>query len=268
MDRGIIINAGGAGGASLNYKVVGGLTAPENPANNTIWVATDTEITSHVFSTSEPTSPAEGLVWFNVGLSCSAPINLLKKDNTIMVYPTAVQQYVGGAWVGKEAKTYQGSKWVDWLTYLIRNGIDNEELTGGWVCEAKAFQGGDRTKAPTITLSDGLFTIELANGDANYGYGGIAHTANKINCTDLASIEVQCDNSGIKRVSEEMYAWTEIGNRVDLNVAAKTALFNVESPIVLDVSALNGEYYIGFGMYSMAKATNTLAISDMILHKK
>ena len=49
------MSGGGAGGGtSLNFKVVGGTSAPENPKENTIWVDTDTEITSYLFSAVSP----------------------------------------------------------------------------------------------------------------------------------------------------------------------------------------------------------------------
>ena len=44
----------GSGGASLNYKIVGGITAPDNPKENTIWVKTDVNIGGHLFSAKNP----------------------------------------------------------------------------------------------------------------------------------------------------------------------------------------------------------------------
>lgn len=45
----------GNGGASpLNFKVVGGTSAPSNPKENTIWVNTDQKITSWHFGANEP----------------------------------------------------------------------------------------------------------------------------------------------------------------------------------------------------------------------
>lgn len=42
------------GGAGLNFKVVGGTTQPSSPKENTIWVNTDTPITSWDFSSEAP----------------------------------------------------------------------------------------------------------------------------------------------------------------------------------------------------------------------
>lgn len=44
----------GAGGIPLNFKVVGGTSAPSNPKQNTIWVNTGNEITAWAFSANEP----------------------------------------------------------------------------------------------------------------------------------------------------------------------------------------------------------------------
>lgn len=43
-----------SGGTSLNFKVVGGTTAPSNPKENTIWVNTDHKITEWHFGADEP----------------------------------------------------------------------------------------------------------------------------------------------------------------------------------------------------------------------
>lgn len=118
------------GGAGLNLKVVGGTTPPENPAENTIWVNTTAAINGYAFSTTEPLSPAGGMVWFKTGTDAAAAINVDKK-NTVMLYPTACSQYVDGAWVDKTAETYLGGAWVGWYVYLLKLGWQDEAL-GGW----------------------------------------------------------------------------------------------------------------------------------------
>lgn len=44
----------GGGSNPLNFKVVGGTVQPDNPKENTIWINTDTEITSWDFSATQP----------------------------------------------------------------------------------------------------------------------------------------------------------------------------------------------------------------------
>lgn len=103
----------GGGGANLNFKVVGNLQ-PTSPRENTIWLNTDQEITSWIFSAAEPETPEEGMVWFSVGTSSPVEFNALKK-NAIQVYPLSAKQYVDGAWVTVTAMSYQGGEWVSWI---------------------------------------------------------------------------------------------------------------------------------------------------------
>lgn len=118
----------GGGGGGLNFKVVGGTSAPTAPAENTIWVNTAVSITGWVFSTTAPTSPAAGMVWFSTGSISSVAFNAVKK-NGIWVYPAGCQQYVSGAWVTKTAKTYQSGAWKDWVFWLYKDGVKEVEFT-------------------------------------------------------------------------------------------------------------------------------------------
>ena len=114
----------GGGGAPLNFKVVGGTSAPSNPKENTIWVNTNTAIASWFFSATEPENPSIGSVWFTTEKKSSAPFNVLKKNN-ITVYPVSAKQYLNSAWVDKEAKIYQNSAWVDVKVpgfYIFKSG--------------------------------------------------------------------------------------------------------------------------------------------------
>ena len=112
----MILNMNGGGGASLNFKVVGGTAEPANPKENTIWVDTDIEITKWLFSATEPEEPSEGMVWFATDTSSSIQFNALKK-NDFTVYPCGARQYVDGMWINKIAKIYQGGEWINLLLY-------------------------------------------------------------------------------------------------------------------------------------------------------
>lgn len=91
-------------------------------AENTIWVNTDTEITSWVFSPDEPENPSDGIIWFFVGTSLTAVAFNALKENNIQIYPKSAKQYVNGAWVNKTAKIYQNGAWKDWAKYIFRSG--------------------------------------------------------------------------------------------------------------------------------------------------
>lgn len=128
-------SSGGAGGAGLNFKVVGGTTEPVSPSENMIWVCVD-ELESWVFSTTQPTNPSTSMVWFPTGTSSTVNFNALKK-NGIEVYPQSAKQYINGEWVQIDAYIYQGGKWVQFseiitTLYLYTPGNTQDSVTGGW----------------------------------------------------------------------------------------------------------------------------------------
>ena len=121
--------ARGGGANSLNFKVIGGTSAPANPKENTIWVNTDQKITEWHFGADEP-SAIDGMVWIKTGNSSPVAFNALKK-NSIQVCPMSAQQYIGVAWVDKTAKSYQGGAWVDNYYYIFKSGSGlNSAFTG------------------------------------------------------------------------------------------------------------------------------------------
>jgi hypothetical protein len=83
------------GGAPLNFKVVGGTTEPLILKENTIWIDTDSEISSWIFSAKEPTNFTEGMVWFFMSTTSSGIVefNALKK-NGIQIFPVSAKQYL------------------------------------------------------------------------------------------------------------------------------------------------------------------------------
>lgn len=147
----MIFNVSG-GGTALNFRVVGGTTAPANPAENCIWVNTDTPITSWIFSATEP-SPAEaGMVWISTGTSSNIEFNALKK-NGIQVYPLSAKQYVSGAWVAKTAKSYQGGAWRSLIRWLYNKGDECTDITGGWGNNIMPGGGTVTKNTDSITIS-------------------------------------------------------------------------------------------------------------------
>mgnify|MGYP003303869401 CR=1 FL=1 len=180
----MIFNVSGGGGTALNFRVVGGTTAPSNPKENTIWVNTSTDITSWVFSATQPTA-ASGRVWISVGTSSVVEFNALKK-NGIQVYPISAKQYVSGVWVDKPAKSYQNGEWVEWITYLLNGSDFCDSLTGGWEFykDVPSWSMG----VYQVT-SDGVILNPTGNNST------IAmQTVNKINFDNIKTLEVDMES--------------------------------------------------------------------------
>lgn len=171
----MILNMTG-GGAGLNFKVVGN-PQPTNPKENTIWINTDTAITSWIFSATEPESPVEGAVWIETGTSGEASFNALKKGS-IYIFPKSAKQYIGGALVRKEAFIYDGNEWVEWLTYLYKSGNQFTAVTGGWGKDGASIN------------ADSMYVHSSGSGT----YSGWVYTKNKIDFSNINTLYIKCSS--------------------------------------------------------------------------
>ena len=174
----------GSVAAGLNFKVVGGASEPTNPSENTIWVNTDTEITSWTFSTTEPEASSEGMVWIITGKSSSVDFNALKKNN-ITVYPIFAKQCVDGSWVGVQCMSYQNGAFVKWIPAgaLYYEGNECVDTSGGWQARGWAMSSTNKTTVePTITNNDDHMQISVPSSGVACG------AVEVINDQDLTSV--------------------------------------------------------------------------------
>ena len=233
---------GAGGGASLNFKVVGGTSAPASPKANTIWVNTDVAITIWRFQPYQPSTPTEGMVWISTGNTSPAMFNALKK-NVIIINPISAKQYISGAWVDKTAKSYQNGAWVDWITYLYDKGNQYTSLTGGWTSY------GDSAK---ITFNSDHILLEIVSG-YNETWG-MAYTKNKIDVTGISTLYFYIDERTSADIAESSnssskYSTVGISTSPDVRTNGWTAYKRVPSGTTqtlfeVDVSAYSGTYYV------------------------
>lgn len=165
-----------AGGAGLNFKIVGGTTQPTSPKENTIWVETDTAISEWQFSATEPTTRANGTalqngdVWIQSLNKSDIAFNTLKK-NGVIVYPSTAKQWDGTQWIVKNAQIYQNGTWKNLVYYIIQNGKLNVANAGALT---KTSENGILTyandyveiKAPKSSYAN--FTTEKAIALSNF----------------------------------------------------------------------------------------------------
>lgn len=246
MGWGIGNLGGGAGG--LNFKIVGGTTQPSNPNENTIWINTDADITSWVFSVTEPTG-ADGMVWISTGTSSPAEFNALKK-NGIVVCPSSAMQYIAGAWVSKTAKSYQNGAWKDWIRYLYKDGNEYTDITGGWDVGAVWKWSPNSAAGTSAGASKADEYIRLNNTNGAGTTIAVCGTMNKINLTGVKTVVFVLDVI-VQTQSIVSYAVSKSQTLVDADVVAHTIVHPAAGTDVLvsiDVSAVPaGSYYIGAG---------------------
>ena len=195
----------GNGGANpLNFKVVGN-PQPTNPRENTIWIDTDTPITSYVFSATQPAG-SSGMVWIITGTSSGAEFNALKK-NGIQVYPISAKQYIGGAWVDKTAKSYQNGEWVVWVVGLYDSGkasvpfVDSQTANYGGYTSAVS----DAPSRGSVVYNADHIVLSVSAGTANDSSSQFIGTQNEIDVRGHSTLYVEFDSISISKTGEDSW---------------------------------------------------------------
>ena len=249
---------GGSRGKALNFAVVGGTSAPSNPTENTIWVNTDTTITSWLFDTTIPSNPSEGMVWIFTGAYSAGEFNILT-ENDLRVYPLFAKQYINGAWVDIDSKSYQDGVWVDWTTHLYKYGDKCEANdTGSWVAVGKShswdYDNGwpnGNAYAPTVTWNSDNVTL---SEEPSYR-ASIFYKNEKINLSKYNKLVFDGFSSGSGSVT--LYIWSSIDTYYSVNVVASKELSNTSRGLAtISIDALNGEYYVGLAIFANDAAKN------------
>lgn len=221
--------------SSLNFAVVGGTEQPIDPKENTIWVNTNKEITSWIFSATKPKTSEEGMVWISTGASSTVEFNALKK-NVLQVCPIAAKQYVSGAWVDVTAMSYQGGTWVEWFVWngeLYDSGKEYESVTGGWFItngRTSGYDLGEGTKnADNITLSCPDESTSVA-----------ATTTKSIDLTNYSTLKVNITDI-------ERFVMLVIDKNQNMGNEGAADLWIEDTGVfLLDISSFTGSYYVSF----------------------
>ena len=269
MAKGFKHGAGGTGGLSLNFQVKAYAAQellPDMAKENTVAVITETDISGWAFSASAPESPEEGMVWFPTGTSSAVAFNALKK-NSVMVYPISAKQYMDGAWMDKTAKSYRNGAWAGWWSgELYMSGTWYTESTGKWLSAGKA-AGSDSYsgRAPDIQNNADSFKLYYAS---SVNASGMYYLEEKIDLTNYTALRFEGELNPYDGVENRarLQIWSDIGQYTLTNVVAylaKSGLSNGAGAI--DVSALNGEYHIGFNIYSRGGNESTIICKKLYL---
>lgn len=233
---------GNGGGAALNFKVVGGTTKPGSPAANTIWVNTETAVTSWCISPAAPSSPTAGMVWLMNDTRSAISLNALKK-NSIMIWPLSAKQYTGSAWVDKSSMIYQGSAWkdfIDWSKFIVKDGISNLDVHA----IGKKWDSSFSETTFTVTQGDGYIQFSHTSSSTGMVYWG------PFDLTDAETLTIEGSFSGTCLSKYPTYynlsVWSSIGTYVPTNRVKYKQLTATGASV--DVTSLTGTYYVGYSV--------------------
>ena len=140
------------------------------------------------------------------------------------------------------------------LTYILylRDGIDDCDAdTGGWISEARAWgENVAGAGAPIVDKSNITWTVLKQN----YAKGGLYRTVNKIDLSQYNTLFVELAVSATDSHPEYFTfgIWSELGTYYRYNMAAYwNPTDNIGSTVInIDISKLNGSYYVGYGLYN------------------
>lgn len=249
------------GGAAQNFKIVGGTAQPSGPSENTIWVNTDTKITSWVFSARSPEVPAEGMVWVATVTSSRVAFNALKK-NSIEICPISAKQYVDGAWVNRPAMIYQNGEWNEWYINFYLSGVFSAQYeTSEKLTPSNAVITYNESDIELSTVAGKTSEVYVVIGEVDLTnlsklvLTGTFTKASTSTFTNVATIFVAAD-AGSSYKNAAAIASLVTSGALDAGYA-----YSLE----LDVSGLTGKYFIHAGLNTQGDAWSGQRINTITM---
>ena len=167
----------GVSSLPAGLKIVGN-PRPSFPKEGNVWVNTDTEITGYVLSATQPENPTAGMLWIKISDSSSIKVGTPLGKDYITIMLNNVSQYVDGAWVSVEAMSFQNGVWVDWITYIIKNGVISSKFELVTIRTVNPF---------ALEQHDDYLRMYDTDGGSN-GYG----ISKGVDVTDISKIILVC----------------------------------------------------------------------------
>ena len=150
------------------------------------------------------------------------------------------------------------------FTLYLRRGIDDCDAdTGGWISEARPWgENVAGAGAPIVDKSNTWLILTQ-----NYAKGGIYRTVNKIDLSQYNTLVVELAVSATDSHPEYFTfgVWPELATYYKYNLAKYwNPTDNIGSTVIsIDISNLNGSYYVGYGLYN-----NNLTVASGYVYLK
>lgn len=268
MAEGIIVRRGGGAGG-VDFSIVGGATQPSSPKENMIWINTETPIGAVSFSAARPISATLGDVWIAECKPFSIGINIGGK-NTMMFYISKCYQYDSEKFVEIPGMIYRSGAWAELHDYaLYAPGDEKGITTGGWLSKGMKSQSdsGASAKETPISSTEQYLLIDSSEDTGSDG-ACILYAADPIDLTDFKSLVFEGDftRGGTSSATRNLSfcAWSSFPSYYYVSstkAAGQDVPGTTATMITVDVSSLNGFYYVGCGAtYSIVKLTNCYLI--------
>lgn len=229
----MIMNMTG-GAPALNFKIVGGVSAPASPRENTIWVNTSVAVTGYALSPEAPEAPEEGMVWIETGALSSAPFNALKK-NALQVFPVRAWQYTDDAWSARAAQIYSGGQWAALELQLVQGSKTLYPLKA----VGKGRNSVYSAAWSSVSVTPGDTAVTVRGNSAGYG---IAYFED-IDLTGYDTLTIEGTFTFNGSDPYRLVVWSKLGTYYEDNVVLSADLGS--GGATLDISGLTGVHTMG-----------------------
>ena len=205
-----------------------------------------------------PTYFMDGAVWFKTDANSDLSFNALA-ENGIQVHPVAATHFTSGQILEKTAQVYRNGEWVElsaWNGVLYDAGNQYEDITGGWV-------KGEGTA--TATIDDTGMKLSTSSSSAARIH---VETKNAVDMTKYKTLYLNATitsltlGSGVTGVQCRLgYASASGQNMANASTkVAQSYTAKGDVTLQLDISSVNGEQYVvfGIGYYSVAVTVNKI----------
>ena len=227
-------------GMEPTFKIVGGTAQPSSPTENTLWVNTSTNITSWAFSSEQPSSASNGMVWIVTGTYSNIKFDAINA-NTMYMYPISAKQYINNAWVDVALKAYQSGKWNENIITLYSNGNTCSEITGGWSASGYNSAYGDNTGFSMTSTH--LVCRSISGSSTNKT--GIGGTVNPIRISGKKYLKISGTFSNYRGSSlYDVGLLSAKGSTNNPVLYTRITGANGGFEKTLDISSINGSYYV------------------------
>lgn len=243
--------------AALNFRIIGGITQPQNPRENDIWVNTDVLIPG--WTLCDIVSKADYSVSGSVAIEYNSSnqndgFNALKRNGIYLILQ-GVYQSDGAGWVDKEAQIYQNGQWNP-ISYVLFPA----DISGFTIAKA-----GPNPSGSTYDLSiddNGYLKFAVTGPDGSNSAYGAVYTKNKIDLTKYKTVRIVASSDyvagafGVSSINAD-------GNPPDGGgVVARKVIGNTPefTTYELDISSLSGPYYLYFNQASFTNTTHSISI--------
>lgn len=234
----------GLGGAPLNLGWVNATSYANLPSGkpaNTLGFITSITVPNVYFSNETLTGLTQGDVVVKQDIASTGRFNALYAGR-LDIYPSGAYQYQSGILVAIDSYLYDGSAWKQNYVLFYENNTF-PAIIGDFLAHKSS------GTSATLTKNAGNMTIALSAAQ------GWAYSQNVVNLTNLSKLWFYGSGSHLTTTTVVGLATTYSATAND--AAANLPANSQDNWVSIDVSALNGNYYIRFGYFA---ATASLSV--------